>query len=62
MVTCPSFIADCLETTDEVGNELREQWLGYEGTTFKFIPCLNDDDAWIEGLKEIILEQVNMNA
>ena len=59
MVTCPSFTADCLETTDEIGNELREQWLEYEGTAFKFIPCLNDDDAWIKGLKDIVLEHKN---
>jgi len=59
MVTCPSFTADCLETTDEIGNELKEQWLAYEGTSFKFVPCLNDDDAWIEGLKNIVLEHLN---
>lgn len=56
MVTCPSFTADCLETTDEIGNELREQWQEYKGTTFKFVECLNDDSAWVEGLKSIVLE------
>ncbi|MFK7824079.1 MAG: ferrochelatase [Oligoflexales bacterium] len=56
MVTCPSFTADCLETTDEIGNELREQWLAYQGTSFKFVSCLNADTAWVEGLKNIVLE------
>lgn len=38
----PSFVADCLETTDELGHELVEEVKG----TLHFIPCLNDDDQW----------------
>ncbi len=40
----PSFVADCLETTDELGHELVEEVPG----TLHFIPCLNDDDEWVK--------------
>lgn len=38
----PSFVADCLETTDELGHELVEEVNG----VLHFIPCLNDNDQW----------------
>ncbi len=44
-VYCPAFVADCLETVDEIGNELGED-LEKVGGKVQFIPCLNDDDQW----------------
>jgi ferrochelatase len=47
-VYCPSFVADCLETIDEIGTELREEAKVEHGADILFIPCLNDDKKWCE--------------
>lgn len=44
-VYSPSFVADCLETLDELGVELKET-AHEEGGDIHFIPCLNDRDEW----------------
>jgi ferrochelatase len=46
----PSFVADCLETTEEIGEEYRELFLESGGKTWDLIPCLNDDQDWAAGL------------
>lgn len=53
-VVCPGFVADCLETLEEIGIQLRAQWLEYGGENFSLIRSLNDDDLWIQCLKDII--------
>lgn len=50
---CPSFVVDCLETTDEIGNELREE-IEDVGGKLSFIECLNDDDDWAQGYAKFI--------
>jgi ferrochelatase len=49
-VVCPSFVADCLETLEEMEMRGRETFLGAGGETFTYIPCLNDTAAWIDAL------------
>ncbi|MDD9950334.1 MAG: ferrochelatase [Zetaproteobacteria bacterium] len=49
-VVCPSFVADCLETIEEVGIRLQEDWLQMPGTTFLRIPCVNSRDDFSTGL------------
>lgn len=44
-VYSPSFVADCLETLDELGVELKHT-AREEGGDIHFIPCLNDSDNW----------------
>ena len=41
-VACPSFVADCLETLEEIGMRAKEQWLQLGGKRFTLIPCLNE--------------------
>lgn len=50
---CPSFVVDCLETTDEIGHELTEE-IEAAGAKHHFIKCLNDDSLWVEGYAEFI--------
>ncbi|PIP92467.1 MAG: ferrochelatase [Bdellovibrio sp. CG12_big_fil_rev_8_21_14_0_65_39_13] len=50
---CPSFVADCLETTDEIGNELGHE-LKELGGEVLLIPCLNDDDQWCQDFARFI--------
>ncbi len=49
-VMCPGFVADCLETLEEINQEAREAFLHAGGKEFHYIPCLNDDEAWIQAL------------
>jgi ferrochelatase len=49
-VVCPGFPADCLETLEEIGMEGRQAFLTSGGKEFHYIPCLNDDPAWIGAL------------
>jgi ferrochelatase len=52
-VICPGFTSDCLETLEEINMEAREAFLHAGGKEFHYIPCLNDDHAWIGALSEI---------
>ncbi|HEX4045237.1 MAG TPA: ferrochelatase [Gammaproteobacteria bacterium] len=54
-VVCPSFVADCLETLEEVNIRLRASWRQLGGGEFYFIPCLNDHPAWVEALREMVV-------
>jgi len=47
---CPGFAADNLETLEEIAIEGRDAFVGAGGEALRFIPCLNDDDAWIRAL------------
>ena len=49
-VMCPGFVADCLETLEEISQEACEAFLEAGGTDFRYIPCLNDSALWIEAL------------
>ena len=53
-VTCPGFLADCLETLEEIQLECRDAFLEDGGTDFGYIPCLNDDPEWVKGLTELV--------
>lgn len=55
-MVCPSFVADCLETLEEIGIRAKQQWLQLGGSQFTLLPCLNDHPAWVRGLKKILFE------
>ena len=55
-VACPSFIADCLETLEEINIRGREDFEKAGGTAFTYIPCLNDNKNFINVLEKIILD------
>ena len=52
-VMCPGFVADCLETLEEIAQEARDAFLESGGTRFGYVPCLNDQPAWIAALSAI---------
>ncbi len=54
LVICPAFVADCLETLEEIEIRGRETFLNAGGTEFTFIPCLNEHPLWIEALQKMI--------
>jgi len=49
-VICPGFVADCLETLEEIGMEVRKAFLTAGGGEFRLIECLNDHPSWIDAL------------
>lgn len=52
-VVSPSFVADCLETLEEINIRTREQWLALGGTEFTYIPCINNSPTFIQALANI---------
>ena len=53
-VISPAFSADCIETLEEIQGEIAEAFHHAGGESFTYIPCLNDDDAHIAALGEVI--------
>ena len=47
-VVTPAFVADCLETLEEIAMEANHQFIEHGGTDFLAIPCLNDREEWID--------------
>ena len=57
-VFCPGFVADCLETLEEIAMENREIFMEAGGQDFRFIPCLNDSPVWLDALAQIVDTQI----
>lgn len=57
-VICPGFSADCLETLEETAMENKTLFLESGGSTFNYIPCLNDRDDHIELMKQIVISHL----
>ena len=47
-VVTPAFVSDCLETLEEIAMEGKEEFLKAGGKTYKHIPCMNDNDDWVD--------------
>lgn len=47
-VVIPSFVADCLESLEEIAIEGREDFLDNGGEEYITIPCLNSDSNWVD--------------
>ena len=54
-VLCPGFVADCLETLEEIAIEGRQIFLDAGGGEFRALPCLNESPRWIAALADIAL-------
>lgn len=57
-VICPGFVADCLETLEEIAMEVRDDFLKAGGQTYHYIPCLNEDPAWVEALGDVVSQHL----
>ena len=51
----PAFVADCLETTIEVGEEFKEIFEEAGGERWQLVESLNSHPLWVESLKEMVL-------
>jgi ferrochelatase len=52
-VVCPGFVADCLETLEEIAIEGRQIYTEAGGAELRYIPCLNDRHEWIAALTDL---------
>ncbi len=53
----PAFVADCLETTIEVGEEYRDAFIARGGNTWQLVESLNDSEHWIGTLADLVRRQ-----
>ena len=51
-------MADCLETTIEIGDEYDELFKEHGGEKVQLVESLNDKDDWVEAVKSIILKNL----
>lgn len=54
LVFSPAFVADCLETTVEVGQEYKEQFEEQGGEHWDLVPSLNSSDTWVDCLVDLV--------
>jgi ferrochelatase len=52
-VLCPAFVADCLETLEEIGIRAREQFRAAGGEELVLVPSLNSSERWVEAVAEM---------
>lgn len=50
----PAFVADCLETLEELNIESRKSFLSAGGERFHLLECPNDQSQWVEGFAEVV--------
>lgn len=54
LVVAPSFVADCLETTVEIGYDYKELFIENGGQNLQLVESLNDSPRWINAMEEIL--------
>lgn len=54
LVFCPAFVADCLETLEEIAIRAREQFRGVGGEDLELVPSLNAEPEWVRALAELV--------
>lgn len=55
-VVCPAFVADCLETLEEIEIRGREDWIKNGGNELKLVPSLNSSDFWASAVAQMVRE------
>lgn len=53
LVVCPAFVADCIETLEEIGIRGRQIFRAAGGGELVLVPCLNDQAPWVEALADL---------
>lgn len=57
-VFCPAFVADCLETLEEIGIRARADFRAAGGETLELMTSLNSEPVWVEALEHLIRESL----
>jgi ferrochelatase len=53
-ILCPAFVADCLETVEEIGIRAKAQWKSLGGEDLLLVPSLNADPTWIDAVANMV--------
>lgn len=61
-VLCPAFVADCLETLEEIGMRAVEDWHALGGEALKLIPSLNSEDEWADTIAHWVREPLSLQS
>ncbi len=57
-VICPAFAADCLETLEEITEENKEYFMAAGGESYHYIPALNDNEAHIQMMVDLVRQEL----
>jgi len=60
-IVAPSFVADCVETLEELGITGSEEFKAAGGEELIVVPCLNSAPMWVHGMSRIISEHVGIS-
>ena len=55
----PAFVADCLETTVEIGVDYKKLFLDHGGEHWQLVESLNIHPTWVECLKQMVLRRIS---
>ncbi len=53
-VLCPAFVADCLETLEEIGMRAEEDFRAAGGEALRLVPSLNAHPAWVQAAVNLV--------
>lgn len=53
----PAFVADCLETIIEIGDEYKEDFIHAGGEELDLVESLNDDPRWMQAIADIVQDK-----
>jgi ferrochelatase len=56
----PAFVADCLETVIEIGDEYQELFEEKGGEKIQLVPSSNDHDRFVDGLEELVRKELDV--
>ena len=57
-IMAPAFSSDCVETLEEIDEEIQESFIEAGGERFTYIPCLNADEAHIDMMVDILRREM----
>jgi ferrochelatase len=57
LVYSPAFVADCLETLEEIGIRAKEQWDELGGEEITLVPSLNSEERWVDCVVDLATRQ-----
>jgi ferrochelatase len=57
-VVCPAFVADCVETLEEIAQESRHVFLSSGGREFNYLSCLNAEPLWVDSFSQFLLSRL----
>ncbi|QHQ36918.1 ferrochelatase [Algicella marina] len=58
-IMAPAFSSDCVETLEEINEEIKESFEEAGGEVFTYIPCLNDQEAHIDMMQAIVQDELS---